>query len=327
MTTVAINALTGADAAAVGLLAIANGCVPSTGNSTIAGNKTFSGATTFSQTASISAASGNAYLNLNVVSGNQRGIGLKTSGNYRWFIGTSADTESGSGNNGADFWLGRYSDAGSFLDNSLYITRSNGNVAWRSPLVTWSAPGGATEYARLQAASDGGGQLLLGGAGSYDAAFRFQFLGSGFIGVASGSPSRGLLIDANGLVRARYNDSGAVTAQAAENTGMTASGHGVLFDLKLGKSGTLTPDVAVRFGAVSTADWSSGANKSAYLTVQVVKAGTLTEVARWLPGEGLMLTNVAGAPATPTGGGVLYVEAGALKFKGSSGTVTTLAAA
>lgn len=33
------------------------------------------------------------------------------------------------------------------------------------------------------------------------------------------------------------------------------------------------------------------------------------------------------APPTPTGGGVLYVEGGALKFKGSSGTVTTIAPA
>ena len=32
-------------------------------------------------------------------------------------------------------------------------------------------------------------------------------------------------------------------------------------------------------------------------------------------------------PSTPTGGGILFVQAGALKFKGSSGTVTTLAAA
>jgi hypothetical protein len=30
-------------------------------------------------------------------------------------------------------------------------------------------------------------------------------------------------------------------------------------------------------------------------------------------------------PATPTGGGVIYVESGALKYKGSSGTVTTIA--
>lgn len=31
------------------------------------------------------------------------------------------------------------------------------------------------------------------------------------------------------------------------------------------------------------------------------------------------------APSTPTGGGILYVESGALKYKGSSGTVTTIA--
>ena len=33
------------------------------------------------------------------------------------------------------------------------------------------------------------------------------------------------------------------------------------------------------------------------------------------------------APSTPTGGGVMYVEGGALKYKGSSGTVTTIAPA
>jgi hypothetical protein len=38
----------------------------------------------------------------------------------------------------------------------------------------------------------------------------------------------------------------------------------------------------------------------------------------------IMLQNNS-APSTPTGGGVIYVESGALKYKGSSGTVTTLA--
>lgn len=37
--------------------------------------------------------------------------------------------------------------------------------------------------------------------------------------------------------------------------------------------------------------------------------------------------NTVSAPATPSGGGILYVQAGALKFIGSSGTVTTLAVA
>lgn len=41
----------------------------------------------------------------------------------------------------------------------------------------------------------------------------------------------------------------------------------------------------------------------------------------------VFIGNTTGTPATPTDGGVLYVEAGALKFIGSSGTVTTIASA
>lgn len=41
----------------------------------------------------------------------------------------------------------------------------------------------------------------------------------------------------------------------------------------------------------------------------------------------LHIANCTAPTANPTGGGVLYVEAGALKYRGSSGTVTTIAAA
>lgn len=41
----------------------------------------------------------------------------------------------------------------------------------------------------------------------------------------------------------------------------------------------------------------------------------------------LFFANVLAAPATPSAGGTLYVQAGALKYIGSSGTITTLAAA
>lgn len=46
-------------------------------------------------------------------------------------------------------------------------------------------------------------------------------------------------------------------------------------------------------------------------------------------GSGVIgIKNCTAAPSTdPTGGGVLFVENGALKYKGSSGTVTTLASA
>lgn len=55
----------------------------------------------------------------------------------------------------------------------------------------------------------------------------------------------------------------------------------------------------------------------------------LTSVKSFGGGAGVIyLPNAATPPTTnPTGGGVLYVEAGALKYRGSSGTVTTLGVA
>lgn len=44
-------------------------------------------------------------------------------------------------------------------------------------------------------------------------------------------------------------------------------------------------------------------------------------------GNGRQFTANSSAPSTPTGGGIFYVEAGALKYIGSSGTVTTIAPA
>lgn len=41
----------------------------------------------------------------------------------------------------------------------------------------------------------------------------------------------------------------------------------------------------------------------------------------------LHMANATAPSANPSGGGVLYVEAGALKYRGSSGTITTVAAA
>ena len=50
----------------------------------------------------------------------------------------------------------------------------------------------------------------------------------------------------------------------------------------------------------------------------------LLTVAGNLSGNGVAYIHNSSAPSTPTDGGVLYVESGALKYKGSSGTVTTL---
>lgn len=56
--------------------------------------------------------------------------------------------------------------------------------------------------------------------------------------------------------------------------------------------------------------------------------GTATEQIK-LDGRGavIKIANRSSTPTTPTGGGILYVEGGALKYVGSSGTVTTLGSA
>jgi hypothetical protein len=41
----------------------------------------------------------------------------------------------------------------------------------------------------------------------------------------------------------------------------------------------------------------------------------------------VLVANTASAPAAPASGGVFYVEAGALKYRGSGGTITTVAPA
>ena len=49
--------------------------------------------------------------------------------------------------------------------------------------------------------------------------------------------------------------------------------------------------------------------------------------AQMLPAGGVVLKNVSSAPSAPTSGGTLYVESGALKYIGSSGTVSVVAPA
>jgi hypothetical protein len=72
---------------------------------------------------------------------------------------------------------------------------------------------------------------------------------------------------------------------------------------------------------------SDGSQSMAFSSNRNVQIGATTGV--YGGGTGVIgITNASGTPTTnPTGGGILYVEAGALKYRGSSGTITTLGAA
>jgi hypothetical protein len=79
--------------------------------------------------------------------------------------------------------------------------------------------------------------------------------------------------------------------------------------------------------------WFTAPSGTAGNAISFTQALTLTAAANLLLGgtndpggaNALYIANTASVPGTPTSGGVLYVESGALKYKGSSGTVTTIA--
>ena len=86
-------------------------------------------------------------------------------------------------------------------------------------------------------------------------------------------------------------------------------------------------------GGGGTIEFFTAPSGTAGNTISFTQALTLTAAANLLLGgtadpggsNALYIANRGSVPGTPSGGGVIYVESGALKYKGSSGTVTTLA--
>jgi hypothetical protein len=107
-------------------------------------------------------------------------------------------------------------------------------------------------------------------------------------------------------------------------------------------SSTAIPVVAKGFSA-QTANLQEWQNSSGTALASISAAGlatfagltlsTTTSLSLGTPSLGggagvISIANATTAPTTdPSGGGILYVESGALKFRGSSGTITTIAAA
>jgi len=81
--------------------------------------------------------------------GTDRALSYQTSGVQRWVVDTNGSTETGS-NNGSDFVVYRYSDAGSYLATPFYCVRSNGSCgfevapAFPTPTVADNSTKGAT---------------------------------------------------------------------------------------------------------------------------------------------------------------------------------------
>ncbi len=133
---------------------------------------------------------------------------------------------------------------------------------------------------------------------------------SAYVGIGSGTmPTSGLVrlpvLGASGAKLLTITDSGGTTRDVVSMVGTNVVG--------FGNAGTAT---SITGGSIVV----GASNINVMMFAQSGDYGG---------GSGVMgIKNCTTAPTTnPTGGGVLYVEAGALKYRGSSGTVTTIAAA
>jgi hypothetical protein len=66
---------------------------------------------------------------INGPAGTLRSLTYQTSGVNRWTANAFTNAETGSNNQGSDYVVSRYTDAGAFIDNPLYIGRTNGSVS------------------------------------------------------------------------------------------------------------------------------------------------------------------------------------------------------
>lgn len=138
--------------------------------------------------------------------------------------------------------------------------------------------------------------------------------GSDRIGIGQATPSHRIHLQGN---------SGDVNAEMRITTNAVASGY---FGCTSGGLNIGTDTAGLIFKVGVTAGGSIQGTGTATLSISsdgnygfgTTDYGSGTKV--------IGIVNTTGAPGgTPSGGGVLYVQSGALKYKGSSGTVTTLA--
>lgn len=158
------------------------------------------------------------------------------------------------------------------------------------------------------------------------------YAASGVVVTANSANNTALTINANaspnaepvqvyrGAVKTTWMD---VSGQWASTVGFQLQGSALLVGLRDGAQNTGFSISNKIFGGALSDDLVFGMIKS----VGSGGSGSWTERLRLLNGGTLEIKNSAAPAVNPVGGGFLYVEAGALKFRGSAGTVTTVALA
>jgi hypothetical protein len=200
---------------------------------------------------------------------------------------------------------------------SRYIMQA---TAGASTVVPLTVKGAASQSANLQEwqTSAGGTVVRVASDGQFVAGQ--QVTAQGGLDVTGGGNGLRSIAGAAAVIPLTVKGATSQSANLQEwqNSGGTALA-------SISSTGAFTTSGAVRTTALQgTSDGLSAMTTSSNRNLQLFS--TTTAIGG---GAGVLgIANAATVPTTnPSGGGILYVESGALKYRGSSGTITTLGAA
>lgn len=206
------------------------------------------------------------------------------------------------------------------IGNSAFgnATTGSGNVAIGSSALvggTTAASNVAIGNGAMQNATTAGSSVAIGTTAAQAIGSATSVTAIGFAALVSSTGAGNTAVGANAggsNVAGIYNTF--VGTNAGQTDGVTPTSAGLLFATAIGVSAQVTANNVMALGASIA---------SQRVSVCIGNRGDTGG------GLGLIsLTNATTVPTSnPTGGGLIYTEGGALKYRGSSGTVTTLAAA
>jgi hypothetical protein len=240
-----------------------------------------------------------------------RGAASQTANLQEWQ--NSAGTILGRVESGGKFYVGDLESFGSigvgltpYVGNFLFAL-STGGASNKGILVR----GAASQSANLQEWQNSAGTQLT------------VIDNAGFLKVGATATGGQVAITATAAGNRPLVLKGA-TSQTANLTEWQNSGGTVLASVDSG--GIFTTNSYVNLNSTNTGIAIQGSYR---LRFDSTNTGIGSQTPSVGGGQGVVAIQNAGTVPTtnPTGGGVLYVEAGALKFRGSSGTITTIAAA
>lgn len=258
------------------------------------------GANTFSSDQTFSGGAGAANVLITGAAGFQRAVSLQTAGINRWQVLASGAAESGS-NNGSNFTVRRYDDAGVLIDTPLTITRNTGvstikELTLTTPLAVSQGGTGGTTQAAARTNLGLGALATLSAVGAAE-------ITDGSVGsaeLATNAVTTAKILDAN-VTTAKIADANVTPAKLSGGQSGSAPIYGVrawvTFD------GTVSSPTISASGNVTSVTKNGTGDYTINFTTALPNANYAVSVTGYA-GSGTGITGTVSSASAPTASGV-----------------------